>query len=60
VGQCCEYSRGYVTLSIVINWPDDRVDKLVDLLEAKSLNCIEVIPFDMDEDEDEFDEEDEE
>jgi hypothetical protein len=60
VGQCCEYSRGYVTWAIVIDWPDDRIDKLVDLLEAKSLNYIEVIPFDMDEEDDEFDEEDEE
>ena len=59
VGQCCEYSRGYVTWAIVIDWPDDRIDKLVDLLEAKSLNYIEVIPFDLDGDE-EFDEEDEE
>jgi hypothetical protein len=60
VGQCCEYSRGYVTWAIVIDWPDNRVDKLVDLLEAKSLNYIEVVPFDMYEDEDEFEDEDEE
>lgn len=46
VGQCCEYSRGYVTWAIVIDWPEHRVDKLLDLLEAKSLNYIEVIEFD--------------
>jgi len=60
VGQCCEYSRGYVTWAIVIDWPDDRIDKLVTLLEAKSLNYIEVIPFDMDGEDDEFDEEEDE
>jgi len=50
VGQCCEYSRGYVTWAIVMHWPDGRIDKLVDLLEAKSLNYIEVIPYDRVED----------
>ena len=60
VGQCCEYSRGYVTWAIVIDWPDERIDRLVDLLEAKSLNYIEVIPFDMDGEDDEFDEEEDE
>jgi hypothetical protein len=49
-----------VTWAIVIDWPDNRVDKLVDLLEAKSLNYIEVVPFDMYEDDDEFEDEDEE
>jgi hypothetical protein len=46
VGQCCEYSRGYVTWAIVIDWPERRVQKLLDLLEAKCLNYIEVIEFD--------------
>ena len=45
VGQCCEYSRGYVTWAIVIGWPDHRVEKLLELLEAKCLNYIEVIEF---------------
>lgn len=62
VGQCCEYSRGYVTWAIVIDWPEERVQKLVDLLEAKCLNYIEVIEFDEDEDDEDededFDEED--
>jgi hypothetical protein len=46
VGQCCEYSRGFVTWAILMHWPDDRIEKLIDLLEAKSLNYIEVIPYD--------------
>jgi len=46
VGQCCEYSRGYVTWAILMHWPDDRLKKLEDLLESKSLNYIEVIPYD--------------
>jgi hypothetical protein len=56
VGQCCEYSRGYVTWAIVIDWPEERVEKLVDLLEAKCLNYIEVIEFNEDEDDDDEDE----
>lgn len=55
VGQCCEYSRGYVTWAIVIDWPEKRVNKLLDLLEAKALNYIEVIEFDEAEDEDDDD-----
>ena len=46
VGQCCEYSRGYVTWAIVIGWPEARVKRLTDLLEAKALNYIEVIEWD--------------
>jgi hypothetical protein len=37
-----------------MHWPDERLKKLEDLLEAKSLNYIEVIPYDrvkVDEDE---------
>jgi hypothetical protein len=62
VGQCCKYSQEWVTWAIVIDMPDERVDKLVALLEAKSLNYIEVIPFVLDDDEydDEDDEEDDE
>jgi hypothetical protein len=55
VGQCCEYSRGYVTWAIVIDWPEKRVNKLLDLLEAKSLNYIEVIEFDEADDDDDED-----
>ena len=49
VGQCCKYSQEWVTWAIVIDMPDERIDRLVELLEAKSLNYIEVIPFDLDE-----------
>jgi hypothetical protein len=62
VGQCCKYSQEWVTWAIVIDMPEERLDKLVALLEAKSLNYIEVISFDLDaeEDDDEEDEGDEE
>jgi hypothetical protein len=50
-----------VTWAIVIDMPEERVDALVNLLDAKSLNYIEVIPFDdEDEDDDEDDDDDEE
>jgi hypothetical protein len=59
-----------VTWAIVIDMPDEKVEQLVALLEAKSLNYIEVIPFELDdediededykEDADEEDEDDEE
>ena len=48
VGQCCKYSQEWVTWAIVIDMPDERAEKLVALLEAKSLNYIEVIPFELD------------
>jgi len=62
VGQCCKYSQEWVTWAIVIDMPEERLDKLVALLEAKSLNYIEVISFDLyaEEDDDEEDEGDEE
>ena len=62
VGQCCKYSQEWVTWAIVIDMSEERLDKLVALLEAKSLNYIEVISFDLDaeEDDDEEDEGDEE
>ena len=50
-----------MTWAIVIDMPEERVDALLDLLDAKSLNYIEVIPFDShEEDEDEDENEDEE
>jgi hypothetical protein len=48
VGQCCKYSQEWVTWAIVIDMPEEKVEKLVALLEAKSLNYIEVIPFELD------------
>jgi hypothetical protein len=59
VGQCCKYSQEWVTWAIVIDMPDERVDKLVALLEAKSLNYIEVVPFNLDEEEYDYEEDDE-
>ena len=56
VGQCCKYSQEWVTWAIVIDMPDDKVEKLVALLEAKSLNYIEVIPFELDDENIEEDE----
>jgi hypothetical protein len=59
VGQCCKYSQEWVTWAIVIDMPEERLDKLVALLEAKSLNYIEVISFDLDAEEDDDEEDDE-
>ena len=60
VGQCCKYSQEWVTLAIVIEMPDERIEKLVALLDAKSLNYIEVIPFNLDTEEHEDHDEDDE
>jgi hypothetical protein len=57
VGQCCKYSQEGVTWAVVIDMPDERVDELVELLYAKSLNYIEVIPFNLDLDEYEYEDE---
>jgi hypothetical protein len=46
LGQCCGYSREWATWAIVIDMPRQRVRELEELLEAKSLHYIEVIPFD--------------
>jgi hypothetical protein len=35
VGQCCKYSQEWVTWAIVIDMPDERVDKLVALLGSR-------------------------
>ncbi len=58
VGQCCKYSQEWVTWAVVIDMPENKVENLLALLDAKSLNYIEVIQFDLDdEDEEEEDEE---
>ena len=51
-----------VTWATVIDMDEDKQEQLVELLDKKSLNYIEVIPFDSDEedDEDEDDEDNEE
>ena len=46
IGQCCDYSREWVTWAIVIDMPKHRVRELEELLAAKSLHYIDVIPFD--------------
>jgi hypothetical protein len=46
IGQCCDYSREWVTWAIVIDMAKHRVRELEELLAAKSLHYIEVIPFD--------------
>jgi hypothetical protein len=56
IGQCCKYSVEWVTWAIVIDMDEDKQEQLVELLEKKSLNYIEVIPFDTDEDDDDEDE----
>ena len=45
-GQCSGYSREWVTWAIVIDMPSHRVRELEDLLKAKNLHYIEVVPFD--------------
>jgi tryptophan synthase alpha subunit len=45
-----------VTWAIVIDMPDDCVQHLEEILEAKSLNYIHVIPFNCDEDEEDDEE----
>jgi hypothetical protein len=61
VGQCCKYSQEWVTWAVVIDMPENKVESLLALLDAKSLNYIEVIQFDLDdEDAEEEDEEYEE
>lgn len=63
IGQCCTYSVEWVTWAIVIDMDEDKQEQLVELLDTKSLNYIEVIPFDTyedDDDEDEVEDEDDE
>ena len=52
IGQCCDYSVKYMVWAVVIDMPDDKVEKLRDLLDRKDLNYIDVIAVDSaDEDE---------
>lgn len=66
VGQCCKYSQEWVTWAIVIDMPEEKIENLVALLDAKSLNYIEVIAFELDdadveeEDDDEHNDDDDE
>jgi hypothetical protein len=45
IGQCCGYSKEWVTWAVVIDMPKDSVRELETLLKSKSLHYIEVIPF---------------
>jgi hypothetical protein len=45
IGQCCGYSKEWVTWAVVIDMPKEAVRALEALLKAKSLHYIEVIPF---------------
>ena len=45
IGQCCGYSKEWVTWAVVIDMPPASVKELEGLLKAKSLHYIEVIPF---------------
>jgi hypothetical protein len=53
-----------VTWAVVIDMPENKVENLLALLDAKSLNYIEVIQFDLDdedveqEDEEEYEDDD--
>jgi hypothetical protein len=63
IGQCCDYSVEWVTWAIVIDMPEEKVAELRGLLEAKSLGYIDIVEFNLDdeeEDEDEDEENDEE
>lgn len=68
IGQCCKYSVEWVTWAVVIDMDEEKQEQLVQLLDRKSLNYIEVIPFDDAEDEEgedgdedeEYDDEDDE
>jgi hypothetical protein len=59
VGQCCKYSQEWVTWAVVIDMPENKVENLLALLDAKSLNYIEVIQFDLDDEDDEEEDEEE-
>lgn len=45
IGQCARYSREWVTWIILIDTPSHVVRRLEELLTAKGLNYIDVIPF---------------
>jgi hypothetical protein len=57
IGQCCDYSVEWVTWAIVIDMPEDKVAQLRELLNQKSLNYIDIVEFDLDEDDEEDEEE---
>jgi hypothetical protein len=57
IGQCCDYSVEWVTWAIVIDMPEDKVRKLRELLQQKDLHYIDVIEFNLPDEDDDDDEE---
>jgi hypothetical protein len=55
IGQCCKYSVEWVTWAVVIGMSARKARQLVRLLAKKSLHYIEVIEFDIFEDDDDED-----
>ena len=58
IGQCCKYSVEWVTWAVVLGMNRKKARKLVKLLQQKSLHYIEVIEFDLIEEDDDEDDED--
>ena len=56
IGQCCKYSVEWVTWAVVLGMSRKKAKKLVKLLQKKSLHYIEVIEFDLIEEDDDEDE----
>jgi hypothetical protein len=57
IGQCCKYSVEWVTWAVVLGMSRKKARQLVTLLQKKSLHYIEVIEFDLFEEDDDQDEE---
>jgi len=57
IGQCCKYSVEWVTWAVVIGMSERKARQLVKLLDKKSLHYIEVIEFDLIEEDDETEDE---
>jgi hypothetical protein len=53
IGQCCKYSVEWVTWAVVIGMSRKKAKQLVKLLQKKSLHYIEVIEYDLVEDDEE-------
>jgi hypothetical protein len=56
IGQCCKYSVEWVTWAVVLGMSRKKARKLVKLLQQKSLHYIEVVEFDLTEDDEDEDE----
>jgi hypothetical protein len=58
IGQCCKYSVEWVTWAVVIGMSKRKRKELVKLLAKKSLHYIEVVDFDLIEEDDDDEDED--